>query len=404
MSLFDFLFKSRPKPTGEYAGIFRMLDGYKPHFTTRGGSIYEAELVRAAINAIATQISKLKVETRGAARPALQRKLRHGPNELQSWSQFMYRLSTILYIHNTAFIVPVFDAFGEPSGVFCVLPDRCEVVQYDVAGKTVPYLRYKFSSGETAAIELAFCGIMTRQQYRHDLFGESNRALDPTLDLIHIQNEGIREGVKSAASYRFMANMSNFQDDEDIAKERGRFWSLNFSNEAKNKSGLLIFPNTMANVKQIESKPYVADAEQMRLIEEGVYNYFGVNQDVLQNKTFGDAWSAFYEGVVEPFAIQFSEVMTRMLFTFREQSEGNLVIATSNRLQYMTNADKLAVSSAMADRGIMNRDEIREIWNLPPLPNGEGQIYTIRGEYYSATDQLTPGTPNETQEGDTENA
>ena len=36
----------------------------------------------------------------------------------------------------------------------------------------------------------------------------------------------------------------------------------------------------------------------------------------------------------------------------------------------------------MADRGIMNRDEIREIWNLPPLPNGEGQAYTIRGEYY----------------------
>jgi hypothetical protein len=36
----------------------------------------------------------------------------------------------------------------------------------------------------------------------------------------------------------------------------------------------------------------------------------------------------------------------------------------------------------MADRGIMNRDEIREIWNLPALPNGAGQAYTIRGEYY----------------------
>ena len=402
MGLFDFLFKSRPKPAGKYAGIFRMLNGYEPHFTTRGGSIYEAELVRSAINAIATQISKLKVETRGAAKPALQRKLRHGPNELQSWSQFMYRLATILYIHNTAFIVPVFDAFGEPSGVFCVLPNRCEVVQYDVDGRAVPYLRYRFSSGETAAIELAFCGIMTRNQYRNELFGETNCALNPTLDLIHIQNEGIREGVKSAASYRFMANMTNFQDDEDIANERNRFWRLNFSKNAKNKSGMLIFPNTMGNVKQIESKPYVADAEQMRLIESGVFNYFGVNQDVLQNKAFGDAWSAFYEGCVEPFAIQFSEVMTRMLFTFREQSEGNLVMATTNRLQYMTNKDKLSVSAAMADRGIMNRDEIREIWNLPPLPNGEGQIYTIRGEYYDAAGQLSDGEKDE-QEGESDN-
>ncbi len=57
-------------------------------------------------------------------------------------------------------------------------------------------------------------------------------------------------------------------------------------------------------------------------------------------------------------------------------------MATSNRLQYMTTTEKLNVSSQMADRGIMNRDEIRDIWNLAPLPDGQGQAYTIRGEYY----------------------
>lgn len=39
----------------------------------------------------------------------------------------------------------------------------------------------------------------------------------------------------------------------------------------------------------------------------------------------------------------------------------------------------------------MNRDEIREIWNLPPLPNGEGQAYIIRGEYHDADDQINDG-------------
>ena len=57
-------------------------------------------------------------------------------------------------------------------------------------------------------------------------------------------------------------------------------------------------------------------------------------------------------------------------------------MATANRLQYMSNTEKLNVSQGMADRGIMNRDEIREIWNLDPLPNGMGRAYTIRGEYY----------------------
>ena len=71
-----------------------------------------------------------------------------------------------------------------------------------------------------------------------------------------------------------------------------------------------------------------------------------------------------------------------MLFTAEEKSDGNFIMATANRLQYMSNSEKLNVSAQMADRGIMNRDEIREIWNLPPLPDGQGKAYTIRGEYY----------------------
>ena len=101
---------------------------------------------------------------------------------------------------------------------------------------------------------------------------------------------------------------------------------------------------------------------------------------MLQNKAYGDAWSAFYEGCVEVFAIMFSECMTRAMFTERERAQGSLVMATSNRLQYLSNSDKLAVSAQMADRGIMTRNEIREIWNLPPIEGGD--VPTIRGEYY----------------------
>ena len=64
---------------------------------------------------------------------------------------------------------------------------------------------------------------------------------------------------------------------------------------------------------------------------------------------------------------------------------------TSNRMQYMSNADKLKVSAQMADRGIMRRDEIREIWNLPPIPDGSGGAYIIRGEYYDASEKVNEG-------------
>ena len=384
MGLFDAIFKNRPKPVGKYEGDYKLLTGYAPRFTKWSGEIYEQELIRAIVNAKATHISKLNVEVHGSARPALKTKLQHGPNQFQTWGQFLARLSTIYDIHNTAFIVPVYDEYGEPSGIYTPLPDRCEVIQFD----GVPYLRYKFNWGETAAIEMSYCGIMVKHQYRSDFFGESNEALKPTMELIHIQNQGIEEGVKSAATYRFMAQLNNFAKTTDLKNEAERFTEANFGREAKG-GGMLLFPSTYVNIKQLEAKPWVIDADQMQAIKENAFEYYGVNEDILENKAYGDAWAAFYEGVIEPFSIQFSDVVTKMLYTMRERSQGSYIMATANRLQYMSNSDKLQVSAQMADRGLMTRNEIREIWNLPPLPEPIGSQMPVRGEYYTVEGEST---------------
>lgn len=383
MGLKEWLFGPAPKPKEkEYEGVFRQLNGYTPRFTTHKGGIYESQMIRAAIHALATHTAKLKVEMIGSARPALQAKMKHGPNEFQTWSQFMYRLRTILETFNTAYIVPVYDDMGEPSGVYAPLPRKCELVQF----KGEPWLRYEFGWGEHASEKLEYCGVLTKFQLRSDFFGENNEALEPTVDLIHIQNQGIEEGVKSAATYRFMAKVNNFTKGSDLADERKRFTEENLGREAKG-GGLLLFPNTYTDIKQIDVKPWVVDAEQMQIIKENVFDYFGVNEDVLQGKAYGDAWTAFYETSIESFSIQFSEVMTKMLFTLREQSNGNMVMATANRLQYLSNNEKLNVSAQLLDRGIISINDAREIWNLPPVEGGDTRI--IRGEYYPTDEKLT---------------
>lgn len=386
MGLFEKIFGKDKRPNNARVESFRMLNGYTPVFTSWNGRLYESELVRAAIDARARHISKMDIKFIGTAKPSMKAKLEQAPNDWQTWSQFFYRLSTILDVTNTALIVPVFDRFGDTTGIYPVLPEKAEMVQY--AGQ--PWVRFRFANGTTASLEYDKIGIMTKYQYKNDIFGESNRALDPTMKLLHIQNQGIEEGVKSAASYRFMATMSNFTNEEDLALERGRFTRENL--EAG--GGLLLFPNTYKDIKQIDSKPFVVDAEQMKLIQTNVFNYFGVNEEVLQNKAYGDSWAAFYEGAIEPFAVQFSEVATGMLYTEREKSLGAKIMATSDKLQYMSNADKLAVSAEMADRGLMTRNEIRAIWNMPPLPAEIGDTLPIRGEYYNVGEKTT-GDSNE---------
>lgn len=373
MSLLDKIFGRRPQQAPVGTSSFETLTAYKPVYRTWQGSLYESELVRSAIDARARHISKLKVETYGTAQAAVQRNLRHVPNDFQTWGQFLYRLSTILDMQNTAFIVPVRGEFDEVTGIYPLLPSMCEIVE---AGGE-PWVRYTFRTGKHAMIRVAEVGIMTRMQYKDDFFGEDNMALMDTMTLIAIQKQGIEEAIKNGTTYRFMAKLNNFAKAEDLARERKRFTSENLA--ADSGGGLLLFPSTYTDIQQIKDSAVSIDADQMKLIQTNVFNYYGVNEDILQNRAYGDAWSAFYEGAVEPFAIQFSDVVTRMLFTPRERTQGSGIMATANRLQYLSNADKLNVSAQMADRGIMSINEIREIWNLPPVDGGDIRI--MRGEY-----------------------
>ena len=377
MGLFDriFAYWAARGDRREAHSTFKLLNGYSPVWRNWCGEIYESELVRAAIDARARHISKLQMVTVGKAKPALQNKLRLGPNEWQTWGQFLYRLSTILDVQTTAIIVPVISSGGETTGVYPVLPDTAEIAEYD----GVPWMRFRFSGGRTAAVELDRVGVMSKFQYRNDFFGSGNGALHPTMELVDLQRQGIEEGVKNSASYRFMATYDNWTNTVDLKKESVRFTRENL----EGGGGVLLWPNNYRDIKQIDSKPFVVDADQMKLIDTNVFNYFGVNEDVLQNKAIGDGWSAFYEGAIEPFAVQLSDVLTKMLFSVRERELGASVMATANRLQYMSNQDKLNVSAQMADRGLMTRNEIRQIWNLPPLPEPVGSQLPVRGEYYN---------------------
>lgn len=363
---------------------FQTFNGYTPIFTSWGGAIYEVELVRAVINAKATQCSKLNIKIEGSAKPSLARKLKSGPNSFQTWSQFMYRLSTILDVQNTAFIVPVEDEYGNQTGVYPLLPSMCELLEYN---GTI-YIRYTFATGDKEIIEFNRCGILTKFQYKHDFFGENNVALTPTMELINIQNQGINEATKQGASFRFMARQVNFSNDEDLAKTGKNFTEQNFKNDS---SAVLVFPNTWDQIKQIVSRPYVVDSAQMEQIRNNVFDYFGCNEKIVQNKAYGDEWNAYYEGAIEPFAIQFSEVVTKMTYSPKERAAGNEITVSTNRIQYWSNSEKLELAKLWGDRGYGEIDEIRNFFDFGELPDGKGKVIPIRGEYKDVGENLNDG-------------
>ena len=381
MGLLQSIFGSTKKPDKEQLvqQYYETLTGYKPAFKTFEGSLYEMELTRAAIHSFATHCSKLKPVVKGEARTDLAKYLPFRANAWQVTSQYLYRLATILMCNNNAFIFPIVDENEKVKGFFPALPASVELKEY----KGELWYVYKFAKNQRAAIEFERVGLMTQFQYKDDFFGENNSAMQPTLELMNTQNQGIIEGIKQGAAIRFIAILNQTLKNKDIDAEKKRFSEANLK---QNYDGVMMIDQKYKEVKQIESKPYIIDADQIKNIRENVFNYFGTNEKILQNNFTSAEWNAYYEGKIEPFSLQAGLVHTAMIFTEKERAYGNEVFFESNRLQYLSPQEKMQTVIQLFDRGFLTHNQGLEIFNLPGVPGGDRRF--IRREY-AVVNELT---------------
>lgn len=375
MGLFNKLFP-RTSVSQATGGFFETLTGYQPVFRTFHGGIYEAELCRACIHAFATHSSKLKPVVTGA-RKDLGGILETSPNPWMDTTKFLYKIATILETETTVFIVPVYDKyFQRIVGFYPVQPTAAEIREKDGETFTV----FTFANGKRAAIEFGNTGIVNKFFYKHEFFGDGNGALMDTLDVIKTQQQGISEGIKQSATIRFLGRLANVIKDKGIEEERKRWNANNLS--VSNNGGIALVDGKYSDIQKIDSKPYTIDADQIKAIEENVFNYFGCNKEILQNSFNSQQWNAYYEGKIEPFALQLSLVLTNLAYTAEQRTRGNRIQFTANRLQYASNEEKLKVGTDGIDRGFLSRNEVREIFNLEPIDGGDE--YVIRAEYVKA--------------------
>lgn len=395
MGAFEQLFGGwkKKQPTAEQlanlAQYFAMLDGYMPVWSTYSGGVYEMELTRACIHTFASQCSKLMPHVLGPDLRNLQRVLDRRPNPFQTPSQFLTRAATIYEVKNTVYILPLIDAFDRTVGFYPADPAQVELLE--VNGE--PWIRFTFTSGKQAAIELLRCGVVSQKIYKNDFIGEDNSCMNPTLQLMNMQNQGITEGIKNAASFRFMASLGNLTKDEDLRKLRNKFVAENFGAES---GGIALFPKWMTDVKQIESAAKVVDADQMKIIQDRVFDYFGTSDSLIKNIAKPEEREAYYEGKIEPFAIALSEAMTAMSYSSEQLTRGNEIAWSSNRMQFMSAQDKLQVSTQLFDRGVLSTNDINDIWQLPHVPDGDKRY--IRKEYLDLSEATLEDLSDEVSE------
>lgn len=355
---------------------FKLINGYCPVYSTFSGGLYEMSLTRTCIDKIATQCSKLNpvINTNKKVYKDIQLILQNKPNRIMTTQQFLYRLITILLVENNAYIVPIYeDKYGtKVVGYYPVRSEGSQIRLYN----GVEYLIYKINE-EKYCIEYDRVGHLRRMYYKKEYMGESNSVLNPTMDLITTQEQGIKEGVKSGAMIRFLAKLTNVINDEDLIKEQKRIKENQLSVE--NNGGVLIFDNKYSDIQKVDSKPFIVDKDNMDIIKNNVFDYFHCSEGIIQNTASEDQWNLFYEDVIEPIAIQISQVLTSMIVKEEDVRKNLKVVLESTKLQFVSNSTKLSVSQQLFDRGILTVNQVMEIWNLPQVEDGDKRY--IRKDY-----------------------
>lgn len=173
-----------------------------------------------------------------------------------------------------------------------------------------------------------------------------------------------------------MARLANQFKQKDIDEARDQLADHNLR---QNSTGIFVVDAKFADVKQLESVAQVVNPRQQEYIRESVCQYFGTNDKILTNTYTEDEWDAYYEGKIEPFAIQVSQVLSHMTFAPSDLAAGNMILATTNRLQYASNSTKLQIVTELFDRGFLTHNQGLEIFNLSPIEGGDKHF--IRREY-----------------------
>ena len=379
-SLHDLIFGTHDQATSQaVGGYFKTLTAYSTVFSSWDGGLYEAALTRSAIEAGARQASKLEPNITGTAEPQATRTLLTSPNPWATMPQFISRVWTCLMVNGRCIIVPVVGADGVTQvGYAIALPNQCEVKQ---GRDGTPWLHMRFASGDETWIEWARVGVMTRHQYRNDLFGDGGNPLDQTLQLLSAQEQAEMAAIENGAQVRFLGKLGMNLSPDDLRKKRKEFNESNLSTD--NAGGIAIYDASFQDVKQLTPQSWTIDTSEMERIRGNVHDYFGTNDDILHSSWSEDEWNAFYEGMIEPFAVQLGSVLTAMTFSTFEIANHNSITFAANRLEYASNATKVSVVTNLVDRGVMTTNEARDILQMPPVEDGDKRI--IRGEYIDAS-------------------
>ena len=371
-SLFELIFNIKKQEQSMQQPQLKMLNSYEAQFTTLSGDTYDSKCARQCIDRIATHTAKLiprhiKSSISNNIKGEINYLLSVQPNSLMDTYSFIYKIISILENDNNAFVYIARDKNDFITGFYPVLAQNYYLFE-DGIGNI--FLKFKFINGQQYFLLYTDLIHLRKFYNKHDIFGTNNKVLQTDLETAHTANEGISNAIKTTANLKGILKYNATLKPKDIEESKNAFVRDFLSLE--NESGIAAM-DSKGEFQEINMKPITLDSEQLKQVNYNIFDYYGISESIIRNDYTFEQWNAFYEGVIEPLAMQLSNVFTNKIFSKESIKKGHKIVFTANRLQYASLQDKTNLLKVVIPAGVIKTDEIREVLDFAPLGGEEGE-------------------------------
>ena len=275
------------------ATVYKLLNSYENYFYPVADCIYDDATVRTCIDAIAKNVAKLKIShnrRKGDAVVQVDNRLNYllgtRPNEFMSAYDFIYKIVSQCYCHNNSFTYIKRDQLGNIIGFYPLDYGAVSLVEYD--GE----MYCKFAFMQAGFVTVPYTSIIHIRKHfnTHDIFGDSNKEiLGENLSLLTTLKQGLKKAVKEGSRIKGLLKFTGILRPEDQQAQLDLFTSNIKS--TSNGSGIGS-TDAKADFIELKSQNTTADNNQMNLVRDDVYRYFGISEKIITANYTESEWNA----------------------------------------------------------------------------------------------------------------
>ena len=344
-------------------------------FYAWNGKLYQSDIVRSCIRPQSKAIGKLlaqhiRKDDKGVKvnpEPYM-RILLEEPNPYMCGQVMQEKVANQLALNGNAFILIVRDELGYPCELYPIPAESVEAIYRN----RELYLKFYFQNGKSSEFPYTEIIHLREDFCNNDIFGESPaKALTELMEIVNTTDQGIVKAIRNSGVVRWLLKFNSAMRPEDLKRNVKEFVGnyLSIESDTFGAAGV----DAKADAVRIEPKDYVPNALQSDRTTQRIYAFFNTNDKIVHSTATENEWNMYFELVIEPKALQFSNEYTRKLFSVRERACGNKIYFDASNLQCASFSTKLNLFQ-MVDRGAMLPNEWRAVFNMGPIEGGDKPI------------------------------